>query len=313
MNQGYAYYDIVPKRFEGARAIEFYAASYPNAGPPGWLARMANGQVTREGEAVAGDTVLRAGDRLSYFRPPWEEPAVPTEIRVVFEDDDLLVIDKPVGLPVQPGGGHLQNTAVWIMRNRIAGAPLLSPIHRLDRGASGLLMFGKNERALSALGRAMRARSIHRFYLAVLQGIVERDAFTVEAAIGRVPHPRIGLVWAASAEGKPSRSEFRVLDRDATSATTLVEVALHTGRTRQIRIHAAAAGHPLAGEPFYAVGGLWDSEEVAGEAGAAGRVRLPSDMGFRLHARRLEFAHPRTGVLVSLQSNAPSDFWGGSS
>jgi 23S rRNA pseudouridine1911/1915/1917 synthase len=164
---------------------------------------------------------------------------------------------------------------------------------------------GKNREACSALGRALQKRRMLRFYLAVLEGLAAADQFTIEAAIGLQPHPRLGPIHAASAGGKPSRTDFRVLDRDAASRTTLVQAAPHTGRTHQIRIHAAVAGHPLAGEPFYVVGGRWDDEAAL----RSDRIPLPGDCGYRLHAWRLQVAHPRSREALHLECSPPPGFW----
>jgi len=307
MNTGYTYRDTVRARFAGISVLDFYATRYPKAGREGWRERIANGQVRLNDNLAPADLILRAGDRLSYHRPPWEEPAAPTDVPVVFEDDALFVVNKPAGLPVLPGGGFLENTVVWLLRRGRSDLRVLSPAHCLDRGTSGLLLFGRNRAALSALGRALHRHRVSRVYLAVLEGIVAEDEFSIGAPIGLEIHPRLGPVHVACPTGKPSRTDFRVLERDESSQTTLVQATPQTGRTHQIRIHAAVAGHPLAGDPFYVRGGKWD----AGSASGPGTIPLPGDGGFRLHAWQLEFAHPRTGATVHLSCPPPEGFWKG--
>ncbi|MCX8038293.1 MAG: RluA family pseudouridine synthase, partial [Candidatus Sumerlaeia bacterium] len=244
-----------------------------------------------------------------YFRPPWQEPDVPTELPVLFEDEDLLVVNKPAGLPVLPGGGFLEKTVVHLLRTHKAHWQTVSPLHCLDRGTSGLLLLGKSREARSVLGRDFMHHRIGRVYLAVLNGLVEREHFSVGVPIGQEEHPRLGLVEAASARGKTSRTDFEVLARDPVRQSTLVKATPHTGRTHQIRIHAAWAGYPLDGEPFYVRGGKWDPERAAGE----GDMPLPGACGFRLHSWQVRLNHPRTRESMRLVCPPPEGFWAGKS
>lgn len=305
MNSGYTYRVTAGERFAGIRVLDYYVARYPKPGRDEWLARFGRGQVLVNDQVASPDMVLHPGDRLAYRRSPWQEAPVPTDLPVLYEDEDLLAVNKPAGLPVLPGGGFLENTAIWLLRRRSLDWRNLSPIHCLDRGTSGLLLLGKNRPALSALGRAFQKRRVAHPYLAVLEGLVAEDQFSIETPIGPVLHPRLGPVYAASADGKPSRTDFRVLDRDEPSRATLVQAEPHTGRTHQIRIHAAVAHHPLVGEPFYVAGGRWD-EEAAKSADA---IPLPGTCGFRLHAWQMAFEHPRTGSMVRLICPPPANFW----
>jgi len=305
MNSGYTYRDVVKERFAGIRILDFYIARYPKHGRDEWLSRFAREQIRLNDQVASPDTVLRAGDRLAYVRPPWEEPSAPTDLPVIFEDDDFLAVNKPAGLPVLPGGGFLENTVIRLLRCCSTNWRSISPVHCLDRGTSGLLLLGKNREALSRLGRALQKRRITRLYLAVLEGLVAADRFTIEAPIDLANHPRLGPIQAAGSGGKPSRTDFRVLDRDETTHTTLVQLAPHTGRTHQLRIHAAVAGHPLAGEPFYVAGGRWDEQAAM----RADRIPLPGDCGYRLHAWQLVFAHPRDGSPIQLSWSPPAGFW----
>lgn len=304
MNNGFIYRDEVAAGFEGLSILDFYSAAWPRTSRSEWAQRISLGLVRLNGEVVAADAVVRTGDRLAYHRPPWEEPRVPADIPVVYEDEDLLVVNKPDRLPVLPGGGYLENTAIHILRRRYGDKPL-HPIHRLGRGTTGLLIFGKNRAALSALGKALKEQTIDRRYLGVMTGLVERDSFSEETPIGLIEHPRIGPVHAATADGRPSRTDFRILDRCDSSKTTLAEIALHSGRTHQIRIHAAVAGHPLVGDPFYIAGGRWDEAAAAG----AGKVPVPGDSGYLLHAWRVTFQHPRNGAPLDLICPPPTTLW----
>jgi 23S rRNA pseudouridine1911/1915/1917 synthase len=305
MNRGYTYVDRIRKKHAGLGVVDFYATQYPRATRQEWAVRIEAGQIVLNGRPATADAVLRAGDRLEWRRPPWEEPPVPTDLPAVFEDDDLIVFDKPAGMPVRPGGGFLENTAVHLVRARWPGAADWSPVHCLDRGTSGLLLFGKHRAALSALGEALRVHRVERRYLAVVCGIVERDCEVVTTPIGPVEHPRLGGIAAASPSGKPAETRFRILERNEAAGLTLVEAEPRTGRTHQIRIHAGVLGHPIEGDPFYVAGGGWDAEAAARE----GTIPVAGDIGYRLHAWRLSFAHPRTRGMIALECAPPEGFW----
>jgi len=305
MNEGYVYRDVVSRRFDGWTVLEFYCALYPKADRREWESRIERGLVAVNGETARPDTVVHAGDALAYSRPPWREPEVPAEFSVAYEDGDILVVEKPAGLPVLPGGGCLDNTLLRLVRRSSSERRGASPAHCLDRGTSGLVVFGKNRRALSRLGRMLRRRRLTRLYLAVVEGLVEADGwFSATAPIGPVEHPKLGLVYATVEGGKPARTDFVPLARDRPAKRTLVAALPVTGRPHQIRIHAAWMGHPLVGEPFYVEGGRWDERAARAE----GRIPLPGDCGYRLHAWFLAFRHPSTGRLVRFVSAPAEDF-----
>jgi 23S rRNA pseudouridine1911/1915/1917 synthase len=207
-------------------------------------------------------------------------------------------VAKPAGLPTAPAGGFLTHTLLARVR---AWFPEATPAHRLGRGTSGLVLFARTAEARAGLARAWRAAQVRKLYRARLAGSPAADDFVVEVPIGPVPHALLGTLHAASAAGRAARSRVRVLRRDG--ASSLVEVEIETGRPHQIRIHAAAAGHPLLGDPLYGEGGLPRAE---GAGLAPEREPLPGDTGYALHAHRLELAHPVTGERLALACRPPS-------
>jgi 23S rRNA pseudouridine1911/1915/1917 synthase len=215
---------------------------------------------------------------------------VPLDYAVLYLDKDLLAVAKPSGLPTIPGGGFLQHTLLYRVRQAF---PEATPVHRLGRGTSGLLLFARSARARSSLARAMRMREVTKIYRALARGWPTRDRFTVETPIGPVPHPVLGSVHAASPGGKTASSCVRVLERRP--QCSLLEVEIETGRPHQIRIHLAAAGHPLVGDPLYVSGGgiRWDGPG------------LPGDLGYWLHAERIRLRHPATGSFLDLSCTPP--------
>ncbi|MBD2259732.1 RluA family pseudouridine synthase [Pseudanabaena sp. FACHB-2040] len=294
MNQGWTYQEQVKKSAEGLTLLEYYASRYRHSSREDWQARIAAGQVLLNGQPAAPDTPLHLGQQLTYCRPPWEEPAVPLAFEVLYEDTDLLLVAKPSGLPVLPGGGFLEHTLLRQVQHRYPqDTPV--PIHRLGRGTSGLLLLARSHLAKSQLSRQMRESTsqsgpaaIRKTYRALIGPCNLPDRFTLTTPIGKVPHPVLGYVYGATPNGLPAHSEGLILRRSPSN--TLLEVTIRTGRPHQIRIHLAAAGYPLLGDPLYTPGGL----PRPTPANPQEKLPVPGDCGYWLHAYRLKFPHPRT-------------------
>jgi 23S rRNA pseudouridine1911/1915/1917 synthase len=291
LNQGFAYREQVGPDGAGLTPAAYLARRYAHSSAEVWAARVAAGEV-RVGNAPAlAETRLSPGDWLTWHRPPWDEPEVPLHFGVVYEDEHLLAVSKPSGLPTAPAGGFFAHTLVALVRQRRDD---WSPVHRLGRGTSGLVLFARGASALSAVTRALREHEIEKHYLALAEGEPSSDRFTIEARIGPVEHPALGNVHAASERGREARSDVEVLERRGSAS--LCAVRIHTGRPHQIRIHLAHAGHPLVGDPLYARGGV----------PRAGVRALPGDGGYLLHAHRLVLRHPHSGGSLELQAPPPS-------
>lgn len=290
-NSGYVYRNRVMAADDGLCVQEYYSRHYPRFSLKTWIERIRSGQVLRDGRVLKENDRLHTGDRLSYCRPPWVEPEVPSEFDTLFEDAHLLVVNKPSGLPVLPGDVYLENTLLKLVRKRFS--PQLSPIHRLDRPTSGVVVFAKTHEVRRCLSMAIRNGEIRKTYLAVARGSEMPDSFVVNAAIGQVPHPVSGSVAAALEGGRPSETRFRVAKR--CGDRSLLMALLKTGRPHQIRIHLAVAGCPLAGEKFYSPGGK----------PRPGAVQ-PGEGNFLLHAWRLHLSHPVTGKRLRVTAPLPS-------
>lgn len=286
-NGGYTYETRVPASRGGVELIEWLAATWDHSDVDTWRGRIAGGEVSLDGVVVRTSRPVRAGEQLAWRRPPWDEDDVPRAYGVVHEDDELVVVDKPSGLPTMPGGGFLDNTLLAVVRERWA---LATPIHRLGRGTSGLVVFALTSRARSALTAALRDGAIEKHYRARVEGAPTWDVLEIDVPIGPVAHPRLGEVFAASAQGRPARSVATVL---RTGETSLVAVQIFTGRPHQIRIHLATVGHPLVGDPLFGMGGVPRSDA------------LPGDLGYHLHAERLVLAHPADGRPVEFAAPVP--------
>lgn len=219
----------------------------------------------------------RPGKRPEGLQPP-----------ILYADEDLVVIDKPAGLLVHPARGGEAQTVVGLLGGLLGGGEpgREGVVHRLDRDTSGLLVLARNQAAYAALREAIRRREVSREYIALAGGRLAHREGTVEAPIGRDPHAptRRGVGGRGVRE---ARTTFRVLA--LLPDTTLLGVRLHTGRTHQIRVHLAALGHPLVGDPLY------------------GGAQLPGLNRQFLHAARLAFRHPRDGRALLFTSPLPAD------
>jgi 23S rRNA pseudouridine1911/1915/1917 synthase len=289
MNAGYDYREEVGARAAGATVLAYLVRRYLHSTEDVWRRRIEGGEVLLDHRAAQTDDILRAGASLVWRRPPWEEPAVPLAFAVLYRDDHLLAVAKPRGLPTMPAGGFLTHTLLHLVQQR---HPEATALHRLGRGTSGLVLFARSDAARTITTAAWRAGAVVKRYLALVTGVPAEGAFSVETPIGLVAHPRLGRVYAAAATGKPALTHVRVLA--VKDGQALVEATIPTGRPHQIRIHLAAAGHPLVGDPLYVAGG-----------GPGPSPGLPGDEGYWLHAHRLELAHPETGRPVEIECGPP--------
>jgi 23S rRNA pseudouridine1911/1915/1917 synthase len=251
------------------------------------------GAVTVGGRTRPKNHRLAEGDSVAVA-PVEDAPAVTGDVpfEVVFEDEHLLVVDKPAGVVVHPAPGHRGPSLAGALVGRAAGGPdpeRAGIVHRLDRDTSGLLVVAKSEEAHAALGRLMRARRITREYLTLVEGRPATESGTIDAPIGR-DRARRTVVSTRTDQGRAAVTHFRVLER--LPRTTLLRVRLETGRTHQIRAHMAAIGHPVCGDRQY--------------GGANCGKRLGLERQF-LHSERMMFSHPSSGELLDCESKPPVD------
>lgn len=290
VNRGYDYEERVESRDDGRTLLSYLTDRFRHTIEEAWAARIASGLVRVDGAPARPDTVLRRGQSVLWRRPGWEEPAAPESFAVLHRDGDILAVAKPAGLPTLPGGGFLDNTLLTRVR---AFDPSASPLHRLGRWTSGIVLFARNPEASASLASQFARRSVEKRYRALAAGLPESDEFEVSMPIGPVPHPLLGTVHGANPAGRPSRTRVRIVRRK--SETFLCDVWIETGRPHQIRIHLAAAGHPLVGDPLYPEGGV----------PAADTRAVPGDPGYLLHAAEITYRHPRSGTPVTVSCAPP--------
>lgn len=292
LNAGSSYREQVGPQAAGQSVLTYLSTSRRHSSRAEWSDRLSRGEVELDGVTARADAVLRSGQILVWHRPPWEEPEVPMRYAVLHEDEAVIAVVKPSGLPTMPAGGFLQSTLLSLVR---ADYPEATPMHRLGRFTSGLVLFARTHAAAASLARAWRGHEVQKQYRALGAGVAAFERLEITAPIGPVLHPLLGTVYAALPDGKPSHSVAVVLERRADS--TLFEVDITTGRPHQIRIHLAWAGHPLVGDPLYVTGGLPRDDQPG----------LPGEGGYWLHAERLQFVHPLTGEVMELHAPPPPE------
>jgi 23S rRNA pseudouridine1911/1915/1917 synthase len=252
------------------------------------------GLLTVNGEAAKASRRLERGDEVVVHVPADSEPqllAQPLPLVVVYEDADLLVVDKPAGLVVHPAPGHSRGTLVNALLARYPDLPVdqgrrPGMVHRLDKDTSGLIIVAKNEDARRYLQRQFKEAKVRKVYLALVEGRMEPEQGIIDAPLGRDPKSRKRM--AVRPGGRAAVTEYRVLDQF--EEQTLLEVRPRTGRTHQVRVHLAFVGHPVVGDRTYGYR----------------KQRLGTERQF-LHAHRLGFRLPSTGKPIELVSELPQD------
>jgi 23S rRNA pseudouridine1911/1915/1917 synthase len=282
----------VPEEAAGER-LDRFLASLPEVGSRGIAERLLEtGNVLVDGRALDKSRRLSGGEELE-FDPPEKEAAElepeQMDLRIAYEDEHLMVVDKPAGLVVHPGSGHATGTLVHgLLEHDIAGGAAERPgiVHRLDRDTSGLMVVAKSEEAHARLQGLVRDRALERHYAALVVGKPRSRTGRIEAPIGR---DRRDPVRHSLDTDKPREAITHFEVRELLARHTLLDVRLETGRTHQIRVHLAAVDLPVAGDTVY---------------GRPGELELRRQF---LHARRLAFPHPFTAERVDVESPLPAD------
>lgn len=287
---------IVEPRYEGRRVDVFLAESLGGRFSRGEIqTAVTAGAVTLNGKPAKSSTSLKAGDRVQGALEPKARGAMRAESRalnVLYEDEFLMVIDKPAGLVVHPGAGNREGTLVNALLGRggalsDASGPLRPGIvHRLDKNTSGVLLVAKTNEAHRKLQSQFAERSIKKTYSALVKGRIEFEEGRIEAPIGYHPKIREKMAVSRAVLAREAETHYRVVERF--KHATLLSVRLVTGRTHQIRVHMAHLGHPVFGDSTY------------GSSSESGRLGL--------HAQRIEFVHPQTGKVIEFESPLPEDY-----
>jgi 23S rRNA pseudouridine1911/1915/1917 synthase len=296
LNQEEIHHITVDAADEGERIDKYLAAreeEWSRMAVQSWIKEK---RVLVNGQAVKGNYRLKHRDRVEVRVPPPEELSVDPEeipLDVAYEDQDVIVVNKPRGMVVHPAPGNTTGTLVNALLahcqdlSSIGGVIRPGIVHRIDKDTSGLIMAAKNDGAHQSLAAQLKEHSVDREYVALVHGNIPHDLGTVDAPIGRDPRHRQRMAVEPK-NGKPAVTHFEVIERFGNA--TLVRCRLETGRTHQIRVHMKHIGHPLVGDPVYST--------TSKKYGIQGQA---------LHAQILGFDHPRTGERIRLEADLPED------
>ncbi len=283
----------VTKERSGTRLDHFLSAEMPALSRSRIQSLIKSGHVLVNNVSAKPGAKTKTGDAISLHEPPVEQASAAPEaipLSILFEDDDILVLDKAAGMVVHPAAGNLEHTLVNALLHHctalsgIGGEQRPGIVHRLDKETSGCMVVAKNDLAHRHLSRQFAAREVSKIYLALVSGHLKKKTGVIEAAIGR--HPVHRKKMAVVARGRAAKTGYRV--REELPGLSLIECTLHTGRTHQIRVHLKHLGHPLLGDAVY------------GSKGGHPRQML--------HAWKLGFFHPRSGKRLEFESPIPADF-----
>jgi 23S rRNA pseudouridine1911/1915/1917 synthase len=296
---------IVPPEVAGERLDRAVASRFPDLSRTRVQELIEAELVLIDGHAAKGSHKLRTGERITVEpqpRPPVIAEAEAIPLDIVYEDDDVVVVNKAAGMVVHAGAGNSHGTMVNALLGRgqtlAKGSDILRPgiVHRLDKETSGIILVAKNDAAHAKLGESFRQRTVKKSYIALLEGKLPKDAGRIELAIARDPHRRTRMTSLRAntlPDAREARTDWRILANVAD--TTLVEVQLYTGRTHQIRVHFSALHHPVVGDSLYGA-----SAQLKG--GGHALPRLGRNF---LHAARLGFTQPRTRQWIEVRAPLP--------
>jgi 23S rRNA pseudouridine1911/1915/1917 synthase len=288
LNNGWTYSDRVRAGDHSSRLSDVLAHRYRHSCASTWQQRLVSGEITLNGFACPDDVEVKAGDWIRWERPPWVEAAVPDHWEVIHDDGDVLVVNKPSGLPVMPGGGFLTHTLMSLLerRSRSVGEVFVpKPIHRLGRFTSGLQVCARRSETRAALSKQFRPEGdCRKTYLALthrLESLQLGQTLVIQTDVVEREHPLLGWIWGPEPTTlEPLRKRLSahssVQLRERRETGDLLEVLIRTGRPHQIRIHLAQLGCPLLGDPLY-----------RSDQGLCATA-TPGDGGYQLHAWRLE-------------------------
>lgn len=315
---------IVADGDAGQRLDRYLATQLPELSRTRVQELIAAGLVLVGGESTKGAHKLCAGEKIAVeaqARPPMRAEAESIPLEILYEDADVVVVNKPAGMTVHAGAGNTRGTLVNALLGRgqalSRGGDALRPgiVHRLDKETSGVILVAKNDFAHAKMGEAFRQRVVKKTYIALVEGFLKERQGRIELPIGRDLHRRTRMTVYRQKAGSELRGDIREARTDwrtlvEIDGTTLVEVKLHTGRTHQIRVHFSALKHPVVGDPLY---GATKRLQIGGGAGKARATRdieeltLPLLGRNFLHAARLGFSQPRTGQWVEVRAPLPRE------
>ena len=282
----------IPGRLEGCTLLECMTHLHPHIGVEQWHQWFDQGRIIRDGRPMATSRRVRGGEQFHHRFPDTIEPPVDTTIRIVHEDDSVLVVDKPAPLPAHPSGRFNRNTLTALLRS-VFDRRELRLVQRLDANTTGAMVLARTREAARCLGKQFESGTVGKSYLVRCHGHPSDDVFECDAAIGR-DRDRAGTRDTCP-NGRTAVTRFQLIARLA-DTTSLLEATPTTGRTNQIRIHLWSLGLPVCGDPSY----------LPGRKRAAAQTLLPNDPPMCLHSAHLSFKHPIIDDQITFAAPAPT-------
>jgi len=302
---------VVPAEAAGQRLDRFVAGA-PGVGTRSRAKQLIDaGRVRVNGAPAKSARIVRAGERMTVDIPapePLRGEPEDIPLRVLYEDEHLLAIDKPAGMVVHPAPGARRGTLVHALAHRLGALPVVGDpdrpgiVHRLDRDTSGVLLVARTAAALEALARQFRERAVEKRYVAVVRGHLAAASGRIDRAIGRHPRERKRMS-VHGARARPATTRWTVLER--LPGATLLRLTPETGRTHQLRVHLAALGHPIVGDRVYGARSRGRGRALSASAAAVGEFPRQA-----LHAKEIRFRHPASGKPLSVRAPLPPDLMG---
>lgn len=286
----------VKQKFEGKTILDFYTENQPQFEPNYWLEKIISGNLKVNNQKVEPTFTLKAGQLTQHSAYCEKEPFINTNIDLLFEDEHILVLNKPAPLPVHACGRFYNNTLTNLLTLAFPNSTY-KLVHRLDANTTGIVIFGKNLISTQHLSKQFESNSIQKTYLALVEGIVEEETFSSITTIGK--NQKQSGSREISVEGNSAYTAFEVLKRDFQHKKTLLKVTPKTGRTNQIRLHLAALNLPIVGDLGYSNENYFKENPMT----------YPEDTLF-LHAWKLKFIHPSTNLEIKITAPIPKKFEG---
>lgn len=292
--QSIVYKLTVKKRYEGLNIVDFFLRAVPRSNKATWIEKIEKNNLTVNAKPITKDYIVNAGDLTQHSSEPKTEPEVNTEIKLIYEDDFLLVINKPSPLPMHASGRYYRNTLLNILTLSFPDKDL-KLIHRIDANTTGVVILAKGKEVANNMRLQFEEKSIQKQYIALVEGLIKEDHINSSKPIGK--EVLVGGARKVDNTGKTAETNIKVLERRTKNNETLLSITPLTGRTNQIRLHLAELGHPIVGDEGHKNPDYFKSNPFT----------YPSDSLF-LHAYKLTIKHPTTKTEIDFEAPIPKKF-----
>lgn len=285
----------VKKKYEGKNIIDFFTEAVPRSDRDVWINKINIGNLTVNQVTIHPDYIVKAGDITCHSSDPKTEPPVSTDIKLLYDDKDIMVINKPSPLPMHASGRFVRNTLIHMLQLAFPKEDL-KVIHRIDANTTGVVILAKNKEAANAIRQQFENKTVEKQYVALVEGVIKKDLLTHNVSIGK--EVLIGGSRKIDVQGKDASTDIKVLERRIHKNETLLSIVPHTGRTNQIRLHLANINHPIVGDIGHKNPDYYKNNPFT----------YPDDSLF-LHAYQLKIKHPTTNNVILFEAPIPDKFY----